>query len=69
MYGYQELGWMKEAVYAIIGGTSILPIMVTTLILILMESDALHQADLGKLPEKVVEQFPKPDDIKEVSSQ
>lgn len=69
MYGYHELGWMKEAVYAIVGGTSILPIMVTTLVLILMESDALHQADLGKLSEKMLTQFPKPDDIKEVSSQ
>ena len=69
MYGYYELGWMKEAVYAIVGGTSILPIMVTTLILILMESDALHQADLGKLPDKLVELYPKPDDIKEMSSE
>ncbi|MBF0265423.1 MAG: hypothetical protein HQL46_09125 [Gammaproteobacteria bacterium] len=69
MYGYYELGWMKEAVYATVGGMSILPIMVTTLILILMESDALHQADLGKLPHTLIETYPKPDDIKEVSSQ
>jgi len=63
VYGYTNLGWMKEAVYALIGGVCILPVMVTTLVLILMESDALHQADQGKLPEKIVAKFPNPDAI------
>ncbi|MFK5986367.1 MAG: hypothetical protein QM479_13220 [Pseudomonadota bacterium] len=49
VYGYQNLGWMKEAVYAMIGGACILPIMVTTLVLILMESDALHRASMGEV--------------------
>ena len=61
VYGYTQLGWMKEAVYALVGGTSILPIMVTTLVLILMESDAMHQAALGKLPQKIVDLYPQPD--------
>ncbi len=61
VYGYTNLGWMKEAVYALIGGVCILPIMVTTLVLILMESDSLHQADKGELPEKIVDLFPNPD--------
>ena len=52
---------MKEAVYAMIGGVCILPIMVTTLILILMESDALHSAGQGKLPEKMIKLFPSPE--------
>ncbi|MCU7834649.1 MAG: hypothetical protein KZQ83_05265 [gamma proteobacterium symbiont of Taylorina sp.] len=60
VYGYMELGWMKEAVYAVIGGGCILPIMVTTLVLILMESDALHQAEKGEIPEKIVKLFPNP---------
>ena len=61
LYGYTNLGWMKEAVFALIGGVCILPVMVTTLILIIMESDALHQAGQGKLPEKIVDRFPNPD--------
>lgn len=61
LYGYTNLGWMKEAVYALVGGVCILPIMVTTLVLILMESDALHSAGLGKLPDKIVEKYPNPD--------
>lgn len=60
VYGYMGLGWMKEAVYAMIGGICILPIMVTTLILIIMESDALHQAQKGELPENIVKLFPNP---------
>lgn len=60
LYGYSYLGWMKEAVYALIGGVCLLPTMVTTLVLIIMESDALHQAGEGKLPDKMIEQYPNP---------
>lgn len=63
LYGYMELGWMKEAVYAMIGGGCILPIMVTTLVLIIMESDALHQAQKGEIPESIVKRFPNPDAV------
>jgi hypothetical protein len=49
VYGYIGLGWMKEAVFAMIGGICILPIMVTTLVLIIMESDALHRASKAEL--------------------
>jgi hypothetical protein len=58
--GYTYFGMMKVAVYAISGGVGILPVMVTVLILILMESDALHQASLHKLPKRVVEKYPHP---------
>ena len=61
LYGYTNLGWMKEAVYALIGGVCLLPTMVTTLVLIIMESDALHQASEGKLPDKTIELYPNPD--------
>jgi hypothetical protein len=44
------LGLMKEAAYALVGGTGILPVMVTMLVLIIMESDALHQAKHNKAP-------------------
>jgi hypothetical protein len=56
--GYAHLGMMKEAVFALIGGVGILPVMVTMLVLILMESDALYHSSLCKLPAWVVEKFP-----------
>ncbi|MEJ2394918.1 MAG: hypothetical protein P8045_12935 [Candidatus Thiodiazotropha sp.] len=61
--GYTYLGMMKVAVMALIGGVGLLPIMVTVLILILMESDALHQAALHKLTKRVVDKYPPPEDV------
>jgi uncharacterized membrane protein YfhO len=68
--GVWFLGWLgftyfemkKVAVMALIGGIGILPIMVTVLILILMESDALHQATSCRLSKNVVERYPYPED-------
>ena len=57
---YSQLGLMKEAVYALVGGLGVLPIKVTVLVLILMESDALHQASQHKIPDRVVEKYPNP---------
>jgi hypothetical protein len=59
--GYTYLGWMKEAVMALVAGTGILPVMVTVLVLIIIESDALYHANQAKLPTWVVERFPNPD--------
>jgi hypothetical protein len=53
-------GMMKEAVIALIVGTGILPVMVTVLVLIIVESDALYHANQAKLPAWVVERFPPP---------
>ncbi|MCU7891214.1 MAG: hypothetical protein KZQ78_06195 [Candidatus Thiodiazotropha sp. (ex Ustalcina ferruginea)] len=61
--GYTYMGMMKVAVMAMIGGVGILPIMITVLILILMESDALHQATLCQLSKRVVGKYPYPDDV------
>ncbi|MCG7982247.1 MAG: hypothetical protein JAY90_05765 [Candidatus Thiodiazotropha lotti] len=61
--GYTYMGMQKVAVMAMIGGIGILPIMVTVLILILMESDALHQAAQGKLGKRMVEKYPFPDHV------
>lgn len=55
---YTYAGMMKEAVWALIGGVGILPVMVTVLILILMESEALYHANQAKLPDWVVERYP-----------
>lgn len=61
--GYAHLGLRREAVLALIGGMGILPIMVTVLVLILVESEALYHANQAKLPAWVVERHPNPPDI------
>lgn len=58
--GYSLLGMMREAVYALVGGLGMLPVMVTVLVLILMESDSLHQAALHRLPDRIAAEFPNP---------
>jgi hypothetical protein len=57
---YTYLGMMKVAVYALIGGIGLLPVMVVVLVLIIMESDALHQAGKGQMPKLLLERFPNP---------
>ncbi len=59
--GFTYFGMKQVAVLAMIGGAGVLPVMVTVLVLILMESDALHQAAQHKLPDRMIEQFPNPD--------
>ena len=59
--GYFYFHWMKEVVIAIIGGVGVLPVMVTVLILIIMESDAMDQASHGKVPENILKKFPAPE--------
>ena len=58
---YSYFGMMKVAVYAIVGGAGILPTMVTVLVLIIMESDAMYQARQGKLPDSLLQRYPNPD--------
>lgn len=64
--GYTYGGMMKELVFALIGGTGVLPIMVTVLILVIIESDALYHANQAKLPKWVVERFPPPEGIEPI---
>ncbi|KAA6183238.1 hypothetical protein F2Q65_16200 [Thiohalocapsa marina] len=59
--GHVYLGMMKEAVIALVVGVGILPVMVTILILIIVESDALYHANQAKLPAWVVQRYPNPD--------
>lgn len=61
--GYTFLGMKKVAVLAMVGGVALLPIMVTVLVLILMESDALHQAAQGKVSKRMAEKYPYPADM------
>lgn len=61
--GYTYFEMKKVAVMALIGGGGTIPIMVSVLILILIESDALHQANLRQLSKRVVEKYPPPEDV------
>ena len=59
--GYTYAGMMSEAVWALVGGVGLLPVMVTVLVLVIIESDSLYHASQAKLPNWVVERFPNPD--------
>jgi len=61
--GYTYLGMMDIAVKAIIGGAGLLPVMVTVLVLIVLESDALHQANHGIVSDGYVKRRPAPADL------
>jgi len=56
-------GELKPQHYAF-AGVGVLPTILTTLALIIMESDAMHQTRLGILPAKMIQQYPNPDAIR-----
>ncbi len=55
--GYTYGGMMREMVLAMVGGLSALPVLVSVLILIIVEMDALHHARVGTLPEWAKKRF------------
>ncbi|MEH6628142.1 MAG: hypothetical protein V7739_16995 [Motiliproteus sp.] len=61
--GYTYLGMMKVAVIATVGGIGLLPVMVSVLVLIVMESDAMHQGSSGVMSNGIFERFPNDDVI------
>lgn len=62
-FGYGTLGLRKETALALVGGLGMLPTMVTMLVLIIVESDILHQAAHGRLPRWIVRRYPPPDGL------
>lgn len=56
--GYTYGGMMKEAVWALVAGIGILPVMATILVLVMIESDALYHASQARLPDWMLERFP-----------
>ena len=60
-FGYETFGIRKESALALAGGVGMLPTMVTMLVLIVIESDVLHQAAHGRLPRWAVRRHPPPD--------
>jgi hypothetical protein len=61
--GYTHFGMKDVAVKAMIGGMGVLPVMVSVLVLIILESDALHQAAQQRLPKGISERFPNPEAV------
>ena len=53
---------LRPGHYAI-GGMVMLPTLFTVLVLILMESDAVHKANTGDVPEWLVKKFPPPKEM------
>lgn len=56
-------GELKPHHYAF-AGVGALPTILTTLALIIMESDAMHQARQGIVPDRITQQFSKPDAVR-----
>jgi len=56
-----DVNGLKPGHYAI-GGVAILPTMFSVLALIVMESDAMHQAKSGRIPDGMVRRFPNPEE-------
>lgn len=56
---------LRPGHYAI-GGIVMLPTLFTILVLIIMESDAVHKANIGEVPDWLVERFPPPADYRPV---
>ncbi|WP_207063907.1 hypothetical protein [Motiliproteus sp. SC1-56] len=63
LLGHFYLGMEKVAVMAMVGGMGLLPVLVSVLALIVMESDALHQVSQGKLSPRVFERYPNPEAV------
>lgn len=55
--GYRWLGLEQVVVIALAGGLGLLPTMLTVLALIILESDALHQAGQGRMPVWLARRF------------
>jgi hypothetical protein len=51
------LDFKRELVYGLVGGVGMLPTLVATLILVIIESDSLHHARSGTFPNWVVRRF------------
>lgn len=54
-----DVNALKPGHYAA-GGVAILPTMLSVLVLIIMESDAVHKANIGEVPDWLVKKYPDP---------
>ena len=54
-----DVNALKPGHYAL-GGVAILPTMFSVLVLIIMESDAVHKANISEVPDWLVKKYPPP---------
>ena len=52
-----DVSQLKPGHYAL-GGVAILPTLLSVLVLVVMESDAVHKANIGEVPKWLVEKYP-----------
>jgi len=55
-----DMSALKPGHYAM-GGVAMLPTIFSVLVLVVMESDAVHKANLGEVPDWLVEKYPRPE--------
>lgn len=60
-----EAAALRPGHYAI-GGVAILPTMLSVLVLIIMESDAMHQAGQGRIGDNYIKRYPPPEPLQRV---
>ncbi len=55
-----DVNALKPGHYAV-GGVTMLPTIFSVLVLIIMESDAVHKANLGEVPDWLIKKYPRPE--------
>ena len=60
-----DLSKLRPIHYAL-AGVAFIPTLLSVLTLIVMESDAVHKAKCGEVPQSIVNKFPPPADVKPV---
>ncbi len=55
-----DVNALKPGHYAA-GGVAMLPTIFSVLVLVVMESDAVHKANLGEVPDWLVKKYPRPE--------
>ena len=55
-----DVNALKPGHYAV-GGVAMLPTIFSVLVLVVMESDAVHKANLGEVPDWLVKKYPRPE--------
>ena len=58
---------LRPGHYAV-GGVAMLPTLITVLVLIIMESDAVHKAKMGQVPQSLMKKYPPPAGLKPVEA-
>ena len=63
-----DIDKLRPGHYAM-GGVVMLPTLLSVLVLIIMESDAIHKAKTGQMPRALIEKYPPPAELKAIPSE